>query len=223
MSAEQKAHPPEHERYQELMNFNELSGFDELETFKEFAEMKILWDRQNEEKLYAINEQVLHKQIQRRRRAVDRTVQRVEWALVGANLLVSIFLTGVAYINHETLLFYTIAIAYLLYALLFLVLHRLRSGNDRQFEPTMLGDLDRAIWQLNHLVHQARSMMVWYSLPLTLILSGFAVVKGQWWAALAVLVVMAAASYLSIQWEVKRCYLPQVQSLEALRAKLVAP
>ena len=87
----------------------------------------------------------------------------------------------------------------------------------------MLGDLDRALWQLNYIVDQARAMMVWYSLPLTFVLVGFFLLRGEWLPALAIGVVMGVSSYLGTKWEVNRCYLPQIQSLEALRAKLAAP
>ena len=186
--------------------------------------MKILWDRQKEEKLYAINEQALHAQIQQRGRSVDRTLQRYEWVMVGVNLLTAIILTASAYVNHdETLYLYGISIAYLAYSLFFLLLRRLRRRQDRDFAPTMLGDLDKALWQLNYLVSQVRSMTLWYSLPLTLMMASFLLIRVNWVWALALTLVMGGGSYLSFQWEVKRCYLPQVQSLEALRTKLVAP
>lgn len=214
----------EAERYQAVMNFDNTSGFDEFDLTKEFAEMKILWDRQNEEKLYAINEQALHEQIQRRGRSVDRTLQRYEWVMVGANLLTAIILTVSGYINNEeTLLLYAIAVAYLVYGLFFLLLRRRRRRQDPAFAPTMVGDLDKALWQLNYLVDQTRSMTLWYSLPLTIVMAGFLLLRANWGWALAVLVVMGAASYFSIKWEVNRCYLPQIDSLQALRTKLVAP
>lgn len=221
-SPQENSQPTETERYQAVMNFDNTSGFDEFDLTKEFAEMKILWDTQNEEKLYAINEQALHEQIQRRGRSVDRTLQRYEWVMVGVNLLTALVLLVSAYVNKETLLLYAIAAAYLAYALFFLLLHRRRHRQDRNFAPTMLGDLDKALWQLNYLVDQARSTILWYSLPLTIILTGYLLVRANWGWALAFAIVMGTASYLNIKWEVNRCYRPQINSLQALRAKLVA-
>lgn len=220
--------PAEAERYQDVIKFDNTDGFDELlenfDDMKEFAEMKILWDTQSEEKLYAINEQVLHEQIQRRGRSVDRTLQYREWMMVGVNLLTATILTVSAYVNNEeTWLLYAIAAAYLAYSLLFLLLRRLRRRQDQDFAPTMLGDLDRALWQLNYLVDQMRSMTFWYSLPLTIVMAGFLLVRASWGWALAIVVVMGAASYYSLKWEVNRGYRPQIDSLKALRAKLVAP
>lgn len=224
MSTEKQVQPNEHERYQGVMNFDETTGFDELDLTEELGAMKILWDTQNEEKLYAINERALHEQIQRRGRSVDRTLQRYEWVMVGVNLLTAIILTVSAYVNNEeTLLLYAISAAYLAYSLFFLILRRLRRRQDPDSSLTMLGDLDKALWQLNYLVAQMRSMTFWYSLPLTIVMAGFLLVRANWGWALAIVVVMGAASYLSIKWEVNRCYLPQIHSLEALRAKLVAP
>lgn len=219
---QQNGQPTEAERYQAVMNFDNTSGFDEFDLTKEFAEMKILWDRQNEEKLYAINEQALHEQIQRRGRSVDRTLQRYEWVMVGVNLFTAIVLMASAYLNKETLLLYAIAVAYLAYALFFLLLRRRRRRQDPAFAPTMVGDLDKALWQLNYLVDQARATIVWYSVPLTIVLTGYLLVRAHWGWALLLAIVMGTASYFSIKWEVNRCYLPQINSLQALRAKLVA-
>lgn len=223
MSIEKPAPPSEHERYQDVINFEDANGFDELDLTEELASMKILWDTQNEEKLYAINERALHAQIQQRGRSVNRTLRQTEWIWVGINLFVAIFLTAVAYVNQQTLLFYAISAPYLAYALLFVALRRRRQQRDQQFAPTMLGDLDRAIWQLNYIVDQTRSMQFWYSLPLTIVFVGFLLFLGEWPWALALAVVMGGASYLATQWEINRAYLPQIRSLEALRAKLVAP
>lgn len=222
-SSQENGQPTDPERYQAVMNFDNTSGFDEFDLTKEFAEMKILWDRQNEEKLYAINEQALHEQIQRRGRSVDRTLQRYEWVMVGVNLLTAIVLLVSAYANKETLLLYAIAAAYLAYSLFFLRLRRRRRRQDPAFASTMLGDLDKALWQLNYLVGQARSTIFWYSVPLTIVLTGYLLLRAHWGWALTLAIVMGAASYLSIKWEVNRCYLPQINSLQALRAKLVAP
>lgn len=223
MAIETPGQPTTNERYQDVMKFDDSNGFDELDLTEELAAMKILWDTQNEEKLYAINERALHAQIQQRGQSVNRTLWRTEWIWVGVNLFTAIILTVSAYINDQTLLFYAISLPYLAYALLFVVLRRRRQRRDQQFAPTMLGDLDRALWQLNYIVDQTRSMQLWYSLPLTIVLASFLVLIGQWPWALALAVVMGGSSYLSTQWEINRSYLPQIRSLEALRAKLVAP
>jgi len=223
MLPEKPVPPSEHERYQDVMQFDDTNGFDELDLTEELAAMKILWDTQNEEKLYAINERALHAQIQQRGRAVNRTLWQTEWIWVGMNLFVAIFLTVSAYVNGQTLLFYAISLPYLAYALLFVALRRRRQQRDQQFAPTMLGDLDRAIWQLTYIVDQTRSMQFWYSLPLTIGCAGFLLFIGAWPWALTLAIVMGSSSYLATQWEVNRAYLPQIRSLEALRAKLVAP
>ncbi|MCB0064305.1 MAG: hypothetical protein KDE19_19410 [Caldilineaceae bacterium] len=66
-------------------------------------------------------------------------------------------------------------------------------------------------------------MIFWYSLPVTILFAIFFLQSGDWEWALIVAAVMGTSSYLSIKWEVNRCYLPQIDSLKALRAKLVAP
>ncbi|MEZ4737361.1 MAG: hypothetical protein R3E79_60565 [Caldilineaceae bacterium] len=54
--------------------------------------MKVIWDSQNEEKLYAINEDALYAQIKRKGKAVNRSLQRFEMVMIGVNVLVAIAL-----------------------------------------------------------------------------------------------------------------------------------
>ena len=50
----------------------------------EFEEMQILWNSQNNEKLYAINEDALYAQIKRKGQSIDRKLSRASrWRRCG--------------------------------------------------------------------------------------------------------------------------------------------
>lgn len=203
--------------------FEETGLFDitDFENMKEFDDMKIIWDSQNEEKLYAINENALYKQIKRKGNSVSRLLQRFEFVMVGVNLLVAGFLVVATLFNDSDPFEYLLPFIYLAYAIIFFAWRRGRRQDDAHFEPTMLGELDKAIWQINYLIRRTRELMIWYLAPLALFVGGMMLYEGQPLFALAILIVMGGAGLLTDRWEIKRCYLPKKQSLEALRATLV--
>jgi hypothetical protein len=193
--------------------------FDEM---MEFTEMKIIWDSQNEEKLYAINESALYAQIKKKGKSVGRLLRRFEMTIIGVNVLVAVVLLVAALINDADTSDYLLSVVYLAYALVALVWRRSRRQIDIHFASTMLGELDKAIWQINYLIRRSRELIVVYMLPLTLLTGGQLLYEGLPLFALAIVFVMGGACFLTDRCEIRRCYLPQKQSLESLRATLTA-
>lgn len=194
------------------------TDFDEM---VEFAEMKIIWDSQNEEKLYAINERALYAQIKRKGKSVGRLLRRFDVVMIGVNVLVAVVLLGTALINDADTFYHLLPGIYLAYALVALVWRWSRRQEDIHFASTMLGELDKAIWQINYLIRRSRELIFVYMLPLTLLTSSKLLYDGQPLFALAMLLVMGGACFLTDRWEIKKCYLPQKRALESLRATLV--
>ena len=56
----------------------------------EFDEMKVIWDSQNNEKLYAINESTLFEQIKRKGRSVARMLNFFDVMMFGVNFAVTV-------------------------------------------------------------------------------------------------------------------------------------
>ena len=205
--------------FDEMMVVENNRDFDEM---MEFAEMKIIWDSQNEEKLYAINERALYEQIKRKGKSVGRLLQRFEMTIIGVNVLVAVVLLVTALINQFDTFYYLLPVVYLAYALVALVWRWSRRQTDIHFASTMLGELDKAIWQINYLIRRSRELIFVYMLPLTLLTGGQLLYEGLPLFALAIVFVMGGACFLTDRWEIKKCYLPQKQSLESLRATLAA-
>lgn len=195
------------------------SSFDEM---MEFTEMKIIWDSQNEEKLYAINESALYAQIKKKSKAVNGLLRRFEVVLIGVNVLTAVVLLVSALLNDLDAFHYLTPVVYLAYALVAVVWRRNRRQKDVHFMPTMLGELDRAIWQINYLIRRSRELLFIYLLPVALLCMGQLLYEGLPLFALAIVFVMGGAGFFTDRWEIKRCYLPQKQSLESLRATLAA-
>ena len=194
----------------------------DFEELMEFAEMKIIWDSQHEEKLYAINEGALYAQIKRKGQSVGRLLRRFEVVIIGVNVLTAVVLLVTALLNELDVFYYLTPVLYLAYAAVALVWWWNRRQKDVHFMPTMLGELDKAIWQINYLIRRSRELIFIYMLPMALLLGGKLFYDGQPLFGLALLLVMGGACFVTDRWEIKKCYLPQKQSLEALRATLTA-
>jgi hypothetical protein len=59
----------------------------------EFEEMQKIWDSQNNETLYAINEKSLHNSIKQKGRNINKYVMFFEWAMIVSTLFVALALT----------------------------------------------------------------------------------------------------------------------------------
>lgn len=187
----------------------------------EFEEMQAIWDSQNEEMLYAINEKALQAQIKRKGRSVEWKVEILEGVMMGVNLLVGVFLAVDAYVGSEPTRSYLLPAAYLFYAIVGLVLRLRRQREEVHFEPTMVGELDKAIWRIDYVIRQTRMMMVWYLPPLLLLAAIMLGLNGNaiWIVVLAAVVFPLA--YFGGRWEVNKFYLPKKRSLESMREMLL--
>ena len=201
------------------MKFDETTGYEEI---MEFDDMKIIWDSQNEETLYAINERALYAQIKRKGKSITRTLHRFELIMVVVNLAVGGWFLFDTFQDNDPLYEYAIPAVYLAFAVIVIIWRRIRRQEEVTFAQTMLGELDKAIWQINYLIKRSYELMLWYLLPLTLIIGGMMLYEGKWWFALAIVALMSLAAFFTDRWEIKRCYLPKKESLESLRATLVA-
>lgn len=205
----------------EFKTNRDVEDFTEFEEITEFDDMKIIWDSQNEEKLYAINESALYKQIERKGKSISRLVQRFEAVMIGTNILVAIALITVEFLNEGELYKYLLPSIYLAYAMLAIMWRQTRQQDDVSFEQTMLGEIDKAIWQINYLVRRSRQLILWYLMPLALVVGGMTFYNDQPLFALGVVLLMGLAGFFTERWEIRKIYLPKKQSLESLRATLL--
>lgn len=182
--------------------------------------MKVIWDSQNEEKLYAINEDALYAQIKRKGKSVNRSLQRFEMVMIGVNVLVAIALIVAEFPYDGDLYGFLLPNIYIAYAVLAIILRRARPQQERLFAQSMIGELDKAIWRANYLIKRSRELIWWYLLPLTILTAVEIFFNGQLLLAFAIVLVMGGVGVLGARWEVKQKYLPRKESLESLRITL---
>ncbi len=151
----------------------------------DFEEMKGIWDSQNEEPLYALNETALHAMVRRRSEHVHRCAahsHRFE-ILTGAAFGIGMFvITGIlawsdpaGLITHSwikvpptggdlAVLAFCGAI-WIYYASYMWGARQRQLRREEDFASTLRGDLDRALAHLEFQIRMARSIVWWGLVP----------------------------------------------------------
>jgi hypothetical protein len=113
-------------------------------------------------------------------------------------------------------------VTYLTFSAYALLRRLKRRANEVRFKPTILGELDKAIWQINYLIRQGQMVMIWYVLPLVLALSVtvFYNQKPLW--TLVPTLTLIPLFYFGVRWEINKWHIPKKRDLESLREKLIA-
>lgn len=189
----------------------------------DFDDMKMIWDTQNDAPLYAIDEAALHANVRRKARGFKRIVLSFEFLMTGTALfLVVLFLRdpilhGASYDQVLSAALILGAAAYF-----FVGIWRRKRG-ETAFPATLLGDLDRALWQVEY--HMARSRAIRWSfiVPMCLALTIDALIpfEGQvlFTLLLPFYIFMGAAAW-GVEYEIRCWYLPKHRKLTALRELL---
>lgn len=183
----------------------------------EFKDMQVIWNSETQEKLFAINETAMYEAIKHKSQSIDQSLQKSEWIAVGVNLLVGLMLTIDGLRDGDHTYQYVLPLMYLGFFIVGLLRRKTRQQKQMQFDKTMVGEVDKAIWQVDYLIKQARSMMVWYLLPLTVVTVILMVLNSQVLWAIGMLTVLVPVVYFGLRWEVNRCYTPKKAALESLR------
>ena len=153
-----------------------------------FEEMRVIWNSQNDEPLYAIDRAALHASVRRKSRAFMR---RVFWRdireisiglLAGTGFFVFGGMLAFGHQDRWRRLFgadvevsrwdaATLLVAsglWLFFAAYQLVSRRRQEQRERRFDPSLRGDLDRTISQTDYQIRMATSAVWWGLLPVWL-------------------------------------------------------
>ena len=187
----------------------------------EFEEMKKIWDTQNNEALYAINESALHKRIQAKKRGAKRTTTITEVILIASNL-VSGAMVIVSHLlkNSGNIPIFIMGAIMIIMGCYIGYLRYMRIKRDNQTDVSMLADLDNAIENVNYRVSLSRSMTLYYLLIIGLTM--YSVVNSDKSLLATILIAcFFVIGFIMSRWEHKRFHLGKKQQLLALRNKLV--
>lgn len=189
----------------------------------EFEEMQKIWDSQNNETLYAINEKSLHNSIKQKGRNINKYVMFFEWAMIVSTLFVTLALT------IDTITEAGSWPRYLSAGMIFIILlyvygvRRERQKYEQTFDNTVLGDLDKAIARVDYLIGRMRTLLWWYLLPFTIAISITMYFDNKPFWLWCCMILVYALGYWGGEKEIRCIHMPKKQSLESLRSLLLQP
>jgi ABC-type uncharacterized transport system permease subunit len=186
-----------------------------------FEDMKKIWDTQNNQPLYVIDEAALGRSINAKKNSTKKTTSLTEWVLIMANLFGGSVIMVTSYLkNYTNLAALAMGIMMLLTAVYLFVLRTRRIRRDHQFDSSILGDLNNAIENINYRVSLSRSM-IWYG-GLVAIFTLYSVIDSEKSTAfiLAVSAFFVVGLFLS-RLEYKYLHLGKKNKLLALKDKLI--
>jgi hypothetical protein len=185
----------------------------------EFDELQQIWDAQNSQPLYAINEEALHHRIQSKMKQARKITHISELLIIIMNLGAgSLVLAFNLFKQRGNISMYLLA-GWMLATALYSLVGRIRriKGNHR-FDRSMQGDLRHAISLATYQVRLS-GIMRWNMLPIAaLTLLGMWEGEKPFWIAGFLLIFFALAWYAS-NWEYS-IYKNRKRELEVLQTKL---
>lgn len=186
----------------------------------EFEEMKMIWDTQNDEPLYAINQEALHRKVRGKVRHVRFAVTFFEWAMLASSLVVGVILLADAIQDGTTWPQYLAAGIFIAIGLNVWRMRRRRQRQEEKFENSLLGDLDRSISRIDYTISRMRSLLWWYILPFVAATAITLYASGQSYWLLGLVVLVFGLSLVGGEWEIRKKNLPQKRELQAVRELL---
>jgi hypothetical protein len=185
----------------------------------EFDEMKRIWDSQNGETLYGINETALHKRIlsKKNKARFINNVSELLWII--GNTIAGCVVLVVNAVGETRGIFMYLLSAWMIGSALYLLVNRIRRENgEQQFDRSMRGDLLHAIALATYQVNLSR-LGRWNLVPIGLLITlGFwEGGKSIWWIV-AMLAFMTVTHYAA-GWE-HNIYKNRKRELEILQGKL---
>ncbi len=187
-----------------------------------FEDMKKIWNEQEQQHQYVIDEQMLQENIQLKKRKGSRIVSKMEWMMILSNLLAGSAILVINYIKPPHNIYVTILGGMMVATTVLIFIkrqHRLK--NDNQFNRTMLGDLDHAIKNANYRAHLSFSMLV-YFIFVSLLMIGSAFYEGKSMMQLIAITAFCVVVLFLGRWEHRSWHMANKKRLEAFRGKLLA-
>ena len=217
----------------------------------EFEEMKMIWDSQNHEPLYAMNEAALHRVVQRRLQVWQRCLSRS----FAAEISVGLFTGAVMLIYAGVLMFgdpawlitrrgssvtvspwdiaalLTAGAIWFYYSTYMMAVRTRQLRREEAFESNLRGDIERALAHLDFQVATARNIVWWGILPAwvaaTLWVVALFHLKGSSVLAYVIMGFIVVGAFVAVaigkQRSITHKFEPRRRELEALRAKLADP
>lgn len=185
----------------------------------EFEDMKKIWDTQNNEALYAINEQALHNRVLSKKKNAGHITNVSELISIFVNGFSGVFIFILGWTKPGGNLFLYLMASWMLITMFYMIISRIRRQRDgKKFDRTLLGDLNYALATATYQVRISR-LMRWNNLPIVIfLLSSIWENEKGIWVVIFVFVIFSLGFYLS--GKELNVYITRKSELELLYKKL---
>jgi len=189
----------------------------------EFEDLKKIWDTQNSEQVYAIDEKTLHQRVIQKNINSKRTAHINETAIIVIGFIVSLFMLGLSVIDDSTV--------YLSQAVIFLgitfyaMFDRKRRREIAGYSGgSIIEELEQAIRTNDYEIRRQKTMVWWFFAP-TLAAMLFNLFKTSGIFSWAVIILMLVTGILGlfVQHKSIKPLLTKKQDLGSLRKLLLNP
>ena len=187
----------------------------------EFEELKKIWNAQDNQPLYAINEKAMYNLVLSKKKQAHHITNISELLLIFVNLGAGIMILALNLFKQSVNISLYVLSAWMLASALYTLVRRIqRIKGDQQFGRSMSSDLDHAISTASYQVRISQ-IMLWNILPI-----GALTTLGLWeggksiWIVIVVLLFFAL-SYYAGGWE-HNIYKRKKRELEVLKKKLAS-
>lgn len=185
----------------------------------EFDELQKIWDSQNQQAMYRINEDALHNRIHTKKQKASHITTISEWLLIGVNAGAGCFVLALAGSKSGSALFMNLLAGWMLVTAVAVLVSRIRRlRRENRFDRSLFGELDHAIAMATYQVRLSQ-LMRWNNLPIALLVGSGVWSGGQsLYLALALVVFFVLVNFAT-GWE-HRFYIARKLELETLQKKL---
>ena len=165
--------------------------------------MKRIWDKQNKEPMYVINEKTLHNMVKKKIRSASRKVMFFDFGMIAISLFVGIFLIIDTVRDQSGWPQYLTALVAFLIAIFIWSGRKRRIRMETRYEDTLLGGLDTAISNMDYLIRRGNTFIWWYVLPFAATTAISFIYKANYsWYILLIIAAFIFSNWLT-RWEVR--------------------
>lgn len=185
----------------------------------EFDQLQKIWDAQNNQVLYTLNEEAMYNHILQKKRQGYHISHISEMALIGVNAATGVMILIMNATRTQTSIALYGLGAWMLGCAIYVLAGRIRRiRGERRFDRSMRGDLAHALSIATYQVHLSQSMR-WNVLPIGLLLA-----LGMWETGKPVWISIVSTAFLLLTyfasgWE-HNYYKNRRRNLETLQARL---
>ena len=185
----------------------------------EFEELRKIWDAQNNQPLYAINEKAMYNLILSKKKQAHHITNISELLIIIVYFITGSVVLAMNFYDQSSIISMYVLCAWMLGSALFMLVNRIRRiKGENKFDRSMSGDLDHAISVATYQVRISQ-IMLWNVLPI-----GALTIIGLWEGGKSIWIVMIvllffALSYYAGGWE-HNIYKRKKRELETLKKKL---